>query len=223
MGQARPSAGGLARPNDPVSLDAARLSVEPLVRSLACISGWCDIGDRRPSVMAGEPRRGFRMGRSGKLRSVAIGIGVATALLVCVAQAFGSGRYTRASAARATPARFAMTVSHGMVIRAWWRLRGFFSLPGVDNASSGLYWGSLTFNAPIRHGHFAKEIDRGSRSTDLSGAIVGNTATATLTDYFAVGPFDSNGWWNASHTFTLRKVAGGWESVQPPNPQSGLG
>ena len=199
--------------------------MEALVRRLACISGQCDIaqGDRRPSVMVGESRRGFRMGRSGKLRSVAIGIGVAAVLLVCVAQAFGSGRYTRASAARATPARFSMTVSHGVVIRAWWRLRAYFSLPGEDNASSGPYWGSLTFDAPIRRGHFGKEIDRdgGSRSTSLRGRFVGNTATVTLTDYLAVGPFDSNGWWNASHTFTLRKVGGRWVSVQAP--ESGLG
>ena len=163
------------------------------------------------------------MGKSGKLRSVAIGIGVATALLVCVAPAFGAGQYTRASAARAKPARFAMTVSHGMVVRAWWRMLAYFAYPGNDPAPSGFYWGSLTFNAPIKHGHFAKEIDRGSRSTKLSGAIVGNTATVTLTDYFAVGPLDSNGAYSASHRFTLRKVAGGWVSVQPPAPQSGLG
>ncbi len=163
------------------------------------------------------------MGKSGKLRSVAIGIGVAAALLVCVAPAFGSGRDTRASAARAKPARLAMTVSHGMVIRAWWRMLAYFSYPGMDPAPSGFYWGSLTFNAPIRHGRFAKEIDRGSRSTELSGAIVGNTATVTVTDYFAVGPLDSNGAYSASHRFTLRKVAGRWLSVQPPAPPTGLG
>ena len=163
------------------------------------------------------------MGKSGKLRAVAIGIGVATALLVCVAPAFGSGRDTRPSAARAKPAQLAMTVSHGMVIRAWWRMLAYFSYPGMDPAPSGFYWGSLTFDAPIRRGHFAKEIDRGSRSTDLSGAIVGNTATVTLSDYFAVGPLDSNGAYSASHKFTLRKVGGRWVSVQAPAPQSGLG
>lgn len=100
------------------------------------------------------------MGRSGKLRSVAIGIGVAAALLVCVAQAFGSGQYTRASAARATPARFAMTVSHGMVIRAWWRLRAYFSLPGVDDASSGLY----------------REVSRSTRRSDMGASVRRSTA-----------------------------------------------
>jgi hypothetical protein len=163
------------------------------------------------------------MGKSGKLRSVAIGIGVAAAMLVCVAPAFGSGRHTRASAARAKPAHFVMTVSHGKVVRAWWRLLAYFAYPGVDPAPSGFYWGSLTFNAPIKHGHFAKEIDRGSRSTDLRGAIVGNTATVTLDDYFAVGPLDSNGAYSASHTFTLRRVGGRWVSVRPASPQSGRG
>jgi len=163
------------------------------------------------------------MGKSSRLRSVAIGIGVATALLVCVAPAVGSGRYTGASAARAKPAHFVMTVSHGIVVRAWWRMLAYFAYPGMDPAPSGFYWGSLTFNAAIRHGRFAKEIDRDGRSTNLSGAIVGNTATVTLTDYLAVGPLDSNGAYSASHRFTLRKVGGRWISVQPSAPQSGRG
>jgi hypothetical protein len=99
----------------------------------------------------------------------------------------------------------------------------YFAYPGNDPAPSGDYWGSLTFNAPIRHGRFAKEVDRGSRSTDLSGAIVGNTAAVTLTDYFAVGPLDSNGAFSASHHFTLRKTGGRWVSVQPATPESGRG
>ena len=163
------------------------------------------------------------MAKPERLRSVAIGIGVATALLVGIAPAFGSGQVAPASAARASHARFSMIVANGVVKRAWWRVRYFFSLPGVDNASSSLEWGSLTFDARIRRGHFSKEVDRGSSSTDLSGNIVGNAATVTLTDYFAPGPFDSNGWWNADHTFTLQNRGGRWVAVQAAAPQSGLG
>jgi hypothetical protein len=116
-----------------------------------------------------------------------------------------------------------MTVSHGVVVRAWWHVLAYFNYPGNDPAPSGFYWGSLTFNAPIKKGHFSKEVDRGSRSTDLSGRIVGNTATVSLSDYFAVGPLDSNGAFSASEDFTLRRVGGRWISVQPPAPQSGRG
>jgi hypothetical protein len=163
------------------------------------------------------------MGKSGKLRSVAIGVGVATALLVWMTPAFGSGRSTGASAARAKQPHLAITVSHGMVVRAWWGLRYYFTYPGTDPLGSTFHWGSYTFNAQIKHGHFAKQIYHGSSITELSGRFVGSTARVTLDDYFAVGPLDSNGAWEGSQTFTLRKVGGRWVSVQRHSPDSGRG